>query len=262
MITTRRLPSNGRYPARSTTSRTCSILMLPLSPGSTISTSGCMPRAMRVQLLQVPQASARSDPAVMLGQFSAWAVAAATKRLPTPSGPAKIKLGGSEARDTARASRSTRRRWPMTSRKGIASSRRIVSLAATEEAAPEPAFLFGFVGLLGCGGWRNRLWSDSGSSGGNLLRLFRRSRRVMDAQHRGDGAEEAADLMDIAVLVRLGAFDEIFGVDRRFAIGLTVVAEHLGILASVGRPFSAETANLGRDDPGWRHQPQGLVALG
>ena len=35
MITTRRRPSNGRYAARSTTSRTCSILIEPLSPGST-----------------------------------------------------------------------------------------------------------------------------------------------------------------------------------------------------------------------------------
>ena len=57
MMTTRRRPSNGRYAARSTTSRTCSILIEPVSPGSSTRTSGWTPRAMRVQAAHVPQAS-------------------------------------------------------------------------------------------------------------------------------------------------------------------------------------------------------------
>ena len=31
-----------------------------------------------------------------VGQFSAWAVATASRRLPTPEGPARIRLGGSD----------------------------------------------------------------------------------------------------------------------------------------------------------------------
>ena len=57
MITTRRRPSNGRYSARSITSRTCSILIEPMSPGSMRITSGCTPRWMRRQAGHSPHES-------------------------------------------------------------------------------------------------------------------------------------------------------------------------------------------------------------
>jgi len=56
MMTTRRLPSNGRYAARSTASRTCSILIEPVSPGWRTRTSGWTPRAMRAHAVQAQSA--------------------------------------------------------------------------------------------------------------------------------------------------------------------------------------------------------------
>ena len=47
-------------------------------------------------------------------QLSDCATAVAVSRLPTPGGPAKIRLGGSASRATERDSNSTIRRWPTT----------------------------------------------------------------------------------------------------------------------------------------------------
>ena len=52
-------------------------------------------------------------------QLTAWAVASAVRRLPTPAGPAKMRLGGSRSRRMDRASNRTTRRCPMTSLNGM-----------------------------------------------------------------------------------------------------------------------------------------------
>ena len=102
------------------TARTVSILIDPLSPGATTTTSGWAPRAMRRHAAQAPQAS-RSSPSSGRGavQLMAVASATATRFLPTPAGPASSSAGGSVSRATARDSSATSRRWPTTSRKGI-----------------------------------------------------------------------------------------------------------------------------------------------
>ena len=112
MTMTRRRPSKGRYRAWATARRTSSTVMAPPSPASTASTSECAPRAIRLQAEQRPQASSGragpepdadgGDPRNGSVQLSAWASAVAASRFPTPSGPAKSRLGGSDARSTAR----------------------------------------------------------------------------------------------------------------------------------------------------------------
>ena len=57
------------------------------------------------------------------GQFTSCASATAAARLPTPSGPANIRLGGSDPRAAAAATRSRRCRWPTRSRNGNVSHR-------------------------------------------------------------------------------------------------------------------------------------------
>ena len=52
-------------------------------------------------------------------QFKAAATARATWRFPTPSGPAKIKLGGRDSRATACEIRLSRARWPVISENGM-----------------------------------------------------------------------------------------------------------------------------------------------
>src|SRR5262249_44416903 len=71
-------------------------------------------------------------------QLSACAVESAARRLPTPSGPANIRLGGSASRSTDRARRPTTRRCPTMSRNGMKSFR---------ESYHYPPF-FGFTSLL------------------------------------------------------------------------------------------------------------------
>jgi hypothetical protein len=83
---------------------------------------------MRVQAGHVPQASALSTRA----QFSACANAVAVSRLPTPSGPAKMRLGGSACRATARESNSTTGRCPVMEENGI--HRSIYQKRLVEEA--------------------------------------------------------------------------------------------------------------------------------
>ena len=79
------------------------------------------PRTMRRHAGHSPHPSWReSSRSLMAGtQFSAWATATAVSRLPTPSGPEKIRLGVSVSRAIARESSVSSRRWPMTSRKGM-----------------------------------------------------------------------------------------------------------------------------------------------
>src|SRR6185369_9452351 len=85
---------------------------------SIINTSAWTPRAIRLQDAHDPQAS---SPLNLPGsrQFISWASATAAMRFPTPSGPAKIRLGGSVPREVARAMRSSRCRWPAICRKDI-----------------------------------------------------------------------------------------------------------------------------------------------
>ena len=103
MMTTRRRPSNGRYAVRSTTSRTWSTLMTPVSPGSTMSTSACTRRAMRVQEAQMPQASLLEESTARtgVGQFTSCASATAAVALPDAVRPRE---------DQARRQRCPRRR--------------------------------------------------------------------------------------------------------------------------------------------------------
>ena len=97
--------------------------MFPLSFGSMMSTSGWTPLAMRVHAGQVPQASMSDDSSVpeVTGwrQFSACAVAMAAMRLPTPDGPAKMRLGGSDCRATDRESNPMSVRCPVMVRNGM-----------------------------------------------------------------------------------------------------------------------------------------------
>src|SRR5688572_11575181 len=86
---------------------------------------------MRRQALQLPHASGASSPSGApdtLVQLNSCASESAARRFPTPSGPAKIKLGGREPRAAARATRSRRTRCPARCRKGM-SGGRIVSPA-------------------------------------------------------------------------------------------------------------------------------------
>src|SRR5688572_25167860 len=78
-------------------------------------TSGWTPRAIFVQEAQAPHASAADGEA----QFINCASATAARRLPTPSGPPNIRLGGREARRAARAVSSRSRRCPARSRNGM-----------------------------------------------------------------------------------------------------------------------------------------------
>ncbi len=113
------------------TSRTCSILIEPISPGSMTMTSGCTPRWIRRQAGHSPQASRAGSAASLsvrlepdttsccgLRQFTASAIAKAVRRLPTPAGPASSSAGGSVSRATAPESSVKRRRWPTIVRKG------------------------------------------------------------------------------------------------------------------------------------------------
>src|SRR4051812_13843626 len=109
--------------------------MVPESPGSSTSTSACTPRAMRVHAPQRPQASTPSAKVSRRSQLSACASAIAAVRLPTPAGPEKIRLGGSVPRPVARASSSNSGRWPVMSRKGIASDANLSLPRAVAAAA-------------------------------------------------------------------------------------------------------------------------------
>jgi hypothetical protein len=82
-------------------------LIAPVSPGSIIRISACTRRAIRLQDTHAPHASRPSNfPGSR--QFINCASATAAIRLPTPSGPAKITLGGSVPRDAARPINSSR----------------------------------------------------------------------------------------------------------------------------------------------------------
>ena len=105
--TRRRWPSNGRYWQRSSTSRTTSILILPVSSGSSAMTSTCTWRAMRSHDRQRPQASPSGDRS---RQFSACASATATRHFPTPAGPANSSVAGVVPRVTDCASRASSER--------------------------------------------------------------------------------------------------------------------------------------------------------
>src|SRR5688572_12468383 len=82
-------------------------------------TSGWTPRAIFVQAAQAPHASVADGEA----QFINCASATAARRLPTPSGPPNIRLGGREARRAARAVSSMSRRCPARSRNGMMADR-------------------------------------------------------------------------------------------------------------------------------------------
>ena len=117
---------------RSISSRTTSTLMVPASgSGASVITSGCIPRAMRLQAAHVPQASSASvvpfEPGTPSSttsvrgsrQLSACASATAVRRFPTPRPPVNRRLGGSDRLATARARRRSVTRWPTMSRKGM-----------------------------------------------------------------------------------------------------------------------------------------------
>src|SRR5262249_53576861 len=82
-------------------------------------TSAWTPRAIRAHGPHVPQLSVPAAYDAGRSQFSACARAVAVRRLPTPSGPVKISVDGSDPRETARASSSSNGRWPVTCRNGI-----------------------------------------------------------------------------------------------------------------------------------------------
>ena len=85
------------------------------SPGSITITSGWTPRSIRRHEAHFPHAS-RSKSAVERGsrQLIARAIAIATRRFPTPGGPASRSAGGSVSCAMARDSNASRRRCPNT----------------------------------------------------------------------------------------------------------------------------------------------------
>ena len=139
MIVTRLRPSKGRNTARSIAALTCSILIEPVSPGSIVWTSACMPRANTaacgadatridpIDALEVCSASRVTPRGGSLDvQFNTCAMEIAVNRLPTPSGPESTRLGVNVSRAIARDSRVSRRRWPTISLKAM--NGRILSL--------------------------------------------------------------------------------------------------------------------------------------
>ncbi len=105
--------------ARSMTSRTCSILIVPVSPGSRMMTSGCTPRAMRrhdgalAAGVALEDRVARAPCAMRSRQLIACASATAVRRLPTPAG-----------RPAAATAAACRGRWRATAARRAAGGRR------------------------------------------------------------------------------------------------------------------------------------------
>ena len=169
----------------------------------------------------------------------------ASRRLPTPDGPARIRLGGNDACWTARASKATNLRWPTTSRNGISGvPGGMVSLlvfvfvvAAAEDTRPEPAAL--------AGRWRGSraiLHRDRGRSrrrnrcawlarGGRRTGVGNQGRRrlLASVEHRGYRTEEIPRRVQFAKLSRLGAGGEIFCKTCR-PCDAAVFGDDLGIL--------------------------------
>src|SRR5688572_11747700 len=195
--------------------RTWSTLIAPVSPGSMTSTSACTPRAMRRQALQLPQASGASSPSAApttLVQLNNCASESAASRFPTPSGPAKMRLGGREPRAAARATRSRRTRCPARCRKGMSGGRIVspaglflglvllfvlVFLVAAEDARPEAALLLrGRLGFRGSGlggrarGSRGVRRRRRGGQAGRADRHGRRARIL--AEDAGQRIQETA----------------------------------------------------------------------
>src|SRR6187549_2275345 len=127
---------------------------------------------MRLQAAHFPHASAPSGPS-SARQFMTCTRATAAIRLPTPSGPAKMRLGGNVPRTAARVINSRRCRWPVMSRTAILPTlllfliflfllllliRLLVPFA--EQPRPEATFLLRLFRLGGVLGWflRVPLW--------------------------------------------------------------------------------------------------------
>src|SRR4029453_10555554 len=129
-------------------------------------------------------------------QFITCASDTAARRFPTPSGPAKMRLGGKVLRTAARAINSRRRRWPVMSRKAILATLLLfliflfllvllirLLVAFTENLRPEAPFFLRrlSLGVFGCFLhvrllWGGRRWMRARRSG-----LCRRESRFVRA---------------------------------------------------------------------------------
>ena len=212
-----------------------------------------------------PHAS-RSNSLVTTGsrQFAARAIASATRRLPTPAGPASSSAGGSVLRAIARDSNVNRRRWPITSgyRTWNLELQIPERLLLAEYPSPEPALLrlFWF--------WtrRRRRWRWRGLSGvrsrlrgGGFSRRRRSTRRDEVGQRPERVRQNPA--MDRARLSWLRALDEVFGVYRRLAADSAVLARHV-LMTGIRGELSAQAAN-GRGRNRGRAEPlRAILARG
>src|SRR4051812_37505556 len=161
---------------------------------------------MRRQAEHVPHASPASGAAVR--QLRRCATASATRRLPTPSGPAKIRLWGSAPRPMARASSAFWAPWPLISRNATALARilplgiggavvgtigRRRVLLRPEDAPPEPALLLRLVVLVGARGRRGRRRRRGGGIGRRHPALGQRRRALRHGLRPGSAAEQPAE---------------------------------------------------------------------
>ena len=230
-------------------------------------------------------------------QLNSCASAIAASRFPTPSGPAKMRLGGREPRTAARAVRSSRRRCPARSRNGMvglgASYHRppgflllfllLLSfvplpscaprllVAAAEDARPEPALLLrrrarpvrpaaGAAGARRAPRRRSCSRAPSASAGRWRRPAWAAARSSLPNTPAIASRNERSSCSGHTV-GRLRALDEVLGVDHRPRLDRAVAIDHLDVVAAAVRQLAGDAADVrGRSPTPASVEPVRLVA--